>query len=82
MCLDDLIEIYEKWGEANNIKPLLSADELLMENTCTKEQNIFLIDFIKAWEMAEDIEKFIYNSTWGIEVRSKDPYLTHDYKKS
>ena len=30
MCLDDLIEIYEKWGEANNIKALLSADELLM----------------------------------------------------
>ena len=73
MCLDDLIEIYEKWGKANNIKPLLSADELLMENTCTREQNIFLIDFIKAWEIAEDIEKFIYNSTWGIDVWSKDP---------
>ena len=68
MCLDDLIEIYEKWGEANNIKPLLSADELLMENTCNREQNIFLIDFIKAWEMAEDIQQFIYNSKIEIEV--------------
>lgn len=68
MCLNDLIEIYEKWGKANNIKPLLSADELLMENTCNRKQNIFLIDFIKAWEMAEDIQQFIYNSKIGIEV--------------
>ena len=60
MCLNDLIKIYEKWGKDNNIEPLLSADELLMDNTCNRKQNLFLMEFIEVWDKAQEVERFIY----------------------
>ena len=60
MSLDELIKIYHKWGKDNSIDPLLSADELLMDNTCNRKQNLFLMEFIEVWEKAEDVERFIY----------------------
>lgn len=60
MSLDELIKIYHKWGKDNSIEPLLSADELLMDNTCNRKQNLFLMEFIEVWEKAEDVERFIY----------------------
>tara|TARA_R100001463_G_scaffold97607_2_gene152103 strand:+ start:952 stop:1203 length:252 start_codon:yes stop_codon:yes gene_type:complete len=62
MSINKLITIYEKWGKDNNIEPLLSADELLMENTCNRKQNLFLMEFIEAWEKAEEVESFLYRN--------------------
>ena len=60
--INELIEIYEKWGKDNNIEPLLSADDLLNENICNRKQNMFLMEFIKIWEKCEDVERFIYEA--------------------
>lgn len=62
MSIEELTKIYHKWGKDNNIDPLLSADDLLSENTCNRKQNMFLMEFIKIWNKCEDVERFIYEA--------------------
>ena len=60
MSIEELTIIYNKWGKDNNIDPLLSADDLLSENTCNRKRNMFLIEFIEIWQKCDDVERFIY----------------------
>tara|TARA_R100000655_G_C2901922_1_gene178997 strand:+ start:344 stop:529 length:186 start_codon:yes stop_codon:yes gene_type:complete len=48
-----LSDIYNKWGDENNLQPLGSADEELFRNDLTVEQYAFLIKFIKVWDKVE-----------------------------
>ena len=57
--INELSKIYEKWGKDNNIESLLSADELLSENELNETQTIWVKEFIKVWDMAQDVEYFI-----------------------
>ena len=56
--INELSIIYKKWGKENDIQPLLSADELLIENELNETQTKWLKEFIKIWEKCEDVERF------------------------
>ena len=58
--LNPLIDIHTQWCEANNLEPL-SADDMLHIDGITEEQTDWLIEFIDAWEKAEDLGRYYYN---------------------
>ena len=62
--IDKLTDVYNKWGDDNNLQPLGSADEeLLGRENLTKEQREWLEKFIKMWDNQQDIDCFIYENT-------------------
>ena len=68
--IDKLVDIYNKWGDDNNLQPLGSADEeLLGRENLTKEQREWLEKFIKMWDNQQDIDYFIYENTKKEEKR-------------
>ena len=55
-----LTDVYNKWGDKNNLQPLGSADEeLLSRKNLTKEQKEWLEKFIEMWNNQQDIDYFI-----------------------
>ena len=67
--INKLIDVYNKWGDKNNLQPLGSADEeLLGRENLTKEQREWLEKFVKMWNNQEEIDYFIYEN---IEKRVK-----------
>ena len=63
--IDKLTDIYNKWGDKNNLQPLGSADEeLIGRKNLTKEQKEWLEKFIEMWDNQQDIDYFIsYENT-------------------
>ena len=62
--IDKLTDVYNKWGDDNNLQPLGSADEeLLGRENLTKEQREWLEKFIEMWDNQQDIDCFIYENT-------------------
>ena len=63
--IDKLTDVYNKWGDDNNLQPLGSADEeLLGRKNLTKEQKEWLEKFIEMWDNQQDIDYFIsYENT-------------------
>ena len=58
--IDKLTDVYNKWGDDNNLQPLGSADEeLLGRENLTKEQRKWLKDFCETWEQAESVQNFL-----------------------
>ena len=58
--IDKLTDVYNKWGDKNNLQPLGSADEeLIGRKNLTKEQKEWLEKFIEMWNNQEDIDYFI-----------------------
>ena len=58
--IDKLTDVYNKWGDKNNLQPLGSADEeLLGRKNLTKEQREWLEKFIEMWDNQQDIDYFI-----------------------
>jgi len=57
--INELSIIYKKWGKENDIQPLLSADELLIENELNETQTKWLKEFIVVWDWAQLVECFI-----------------------
>ena len=58
--IDKLTDVYNKWGDKNNLQPLGSADEELMgRKNLTKEQKEWLEKFIEMWDNQQDIDYFI-----------------------
>ena len=54
--INKLCDIYNRWGDKNNLQPLGSADEVILRNDLTVDQYAFLIQFIKVWDKAEERE--------------------------
>ena len=59
--IDQLVEIYNKWGNANGISPLPSADDLRFDGVNGKrkisnKQIKWLDRFIRVWNRVEDHE--------------------------
>ena len=52
--INKLCDIYNRWGDKNNLQPLGSADEVILRNDLTVDQYAFLIQFIKVWDKAEE----------------------------
>ena len=62
--IDKLTDVYNKWGDDNNLQPLGSADEeLLGRKNLTKEQREWLEKFIEVWNNQEEVDSFIYENT-------------------
>ena len=58
--IDKLTDVYNKWGDKNNLQPLGSADEeLLGRKNLTKEQKEWLEKFIEMWDNQQDVDYFI-----------------------
>ena len=58
--IDKLTDIYNKWGDKNNLQTLGSADEeLIGRKNLTKEQREWLEKFIEIWDNQQDIDYFI-----------------------
>ena len=58
--IDTLVKIYNKWGdrpENNNLQPLGSADEMLMNETATIDQCYWLERFIDVWNRTQERER-------------------------
>ena len=55
--INKLIDIYNKWGDKNNLQPLESADAELLRNDLTADQYAFLIKFCEVWDKAQEREK-------------------------
>ena len=58
--IDTLVKIYNKWGdrpENNNLQPLGSADEMLMNETATMSQCEWLERFIDVWNKTQERER-------------------------
>tara|TARA_R110000744_G_scaffold270609_1_gene383773 strand:- start:239 stop:442 length:204 start_codon:yes stop_codon:yes gene_type:complete len=51
-----LTEIYNSWGDKNNLQPLGSADEELYRNDLKPNQYKWLIKFIKIWDITVNKE--------------------------
>jgi len=58
--IDKLTDVYNKWGDKNNLQPLGSADEELFRKDLTVDQYKWLIKFIEIWDMK--MEKIRANS--------------------
>ena len=57
ISLNKLTDIYNKWGDKNNLQPLESADAELLRNDLTVNQYAFLIQFLKVWDKTEKKER-------------------------
>ena len=55
--INKLIDIYNKWGDKNNLQPLESADAELLRNDLTVDQYAFLIKFCEVWDKAQEKER-------------------------
>ena len=61
--INKLCDIYNRWGDKNNLQPLGRADEeLLGRENLTKEQREWLEKFVKMWNNQEEIDYFIYEN--------------------
>ena len=59
--INQLTDLYNEWGEKNNIKDLTSADEVILKEELSDNQRKWLEEFIKSWDMAMDVDKYIYD---------------------
>ena len=77
--IDQLVEIYNKWGHANGISPLPSADDLIFDGRCGRKkisnnQIKWLKRFSRVWNRVEDHEYRMSRSE-----EDKCMMLWHDY---
>jgi len=61
--INKLIDIYNKWGDKNNLQPLESADAELLRNDLTVDQYAFLIKFCEVWDKAQERERELQASS-------------------
>jgi len=59
--INQLTDLYVKWGEKNNIKDPTSADEVILREELSDTQREWLEEFIKSWDMAMDVDRYIYD---------------------
>jgi hypothetical protein len=57
ISIDTLVDIYNRWGDKENLQPLSSADEEMRKDNITNEQRDWLIKFIRLWDLTEQKER-------------------------
>ena len=58
--INQLTDLYNEWGEKNNIKDLTSADEVILREGLSDNQRKWLEEFIESWDMAMEVDRYIY----------------------
>lgn len=81
--IDQLVEIYNKWGDAHGISPLPSADDLMFDGRCGRKkisnnQIKWLERFSRVWNRAEDHEYEKSKSDEKKIMELWDDYLAYD----
>ena len=51
--IDDLVKLYQKWIDLEDLPIDWSADELIREDYITKEQRAWLNAFITLWDLTQ-----------------------------
>ncbi len=59
--INQLTDLYVKWCENNNIKNPTSADEVILREELSDTQREWLEKFIESWDMAMDVDRYIYD---------------------
>ena len=59
--INQLTDLYVKWCENNNINNPTSADEVILREELSDTQREWLEKFIESWDMAMDVDKYIYD---------------------
>ena len=59
--INQLTDLYVKWCEKNNINNPTSADEVILREELSDTQREWLEKFIQSWDMAMDVDKYIYD---------------------
>ena len=77
-----LTEMYNKWGDEQNLQPLGCALEEIMGNDKLSEtQRDWLIRFVKVWEYAQDKEDLLLGDQIALkkELRDRDKEAEQEY---
>ena len=59
--INQLTDLYVKWREKNNINNPTSADEVVLREELSDIQREWLEKFIASWDMAMDVDRYIYD---------------------
>ena len=69
--IDQFTDLYNEWGDKNNLQPLGSADEELFRDDISDDQRKWLEEFIKSWDMAMDVDRYIYDQNKKMKGETK-----------
>ena len=56
ISIDKLIDVYNAWGNKNNLQPLESADAMVWDKRVNDTHKLWLERFIKVWNRTQDKE--------------------------
>lgn len=68
ISIDKLVDVYNAWGDKNNLQPLESADAMVWDKRVNDKHKIWLERFVNVWNKTQTKEA-IQNS---IERVTKD----------
>ena len=70
--INQLTDLYNDWGDKNNLQPLGSADEELFRDDISNDQRKWLEEFINSWDMAMDLDRYIYDQKKQIKEKKHE----------
>ena len=70
--INQLTDLYNDWGDKNNLQPLGSADECILRDDISDEQREWLEKFIESWDMAMDVDRYIYDQNKKMKGEKND----------
>ena len=70
--INQLTDLYIKWCEKNNINNPTSADEVILREELSNDQRKWLEEFIKSWDMAMDVDRYIYDQNKKMKGEKND----------
>ena len=56
VSIDKLVEIYNNFGDRENLSPLCSADEMLFDDNLTIKQRTWIERFIVVWDYTTNLD--------------------------
>ena len=70
--INQLTDLYNEWCEKNNINNPTSADEVILREELSNDQRKCLEEFIKSWDMAMDVDRYIYDQNKKMKGEKND----------
>ena len=70
--INQLTDLYVKWCDKNNIDHPTSADEVILREELSDNQIKWLEEFIKSWDMAMDVDRYIYDQNKKMKGEKND----------
>ena len=70
--INQLTDLYNDWGDKNNLQPLGSADECILRDDISDELREWLEKFIESWDMAMDVDRYIYDQNKKMKGEKND----------